>query len=37
MGVPPPITSYRGVAVNQNVTIDSNDSCMGVAPPYDVI
>ena len=32
MGVPPTITSYRGVAVNQNVTIDSDDSCISVPP-----
>ena len=29
----PTMTSYRGVPVNQNVTIYSDDSCMGVPPP----
>ena len=34
---PPTITSYRGVPANQNVTIYSDDSCMGVPPHYYVI
>ena len=32
MGVPPTMTSYRGVPINHNVTIYSDDSCMGVPP-----
>ena len=32
----PPMTSYRGVPVNHNVTIYSDDSFMGV-PPFPTI
>ena len=34
MGVPPPLLRHMGgVPANQNVTIYSDDSCMGVPPP----